>query len=73
MFQNNIDQLIKRFRVIEKEIKVSVEKVAKQEEKRPQIEFNPNYFSDVHELNEVTKINMGNCGGRQFYIESNDY
>ena len=73
MFQNNIDQLIKRFRVIEKEIKVSVEKGAKQEEKRPLIEFNPNYFSDAHELNEITKINMGNSGGRQFYIESSDY
>jgi hypothetical protein len=56
--------LIKRFRVIEKEIKLSIEKGANQEEKRPQIEFNPNYFSDVHELNELTKINLGNSGGR---------
>ncbi len=43
---------------------MSIEKEAKQEEKRPQIEFDPNYFSDAHELNEITKINMGNSGGR---------
>lgn len=71
MFEGNIEQLLLRFRVRERDMKLQVEKGG--QEQKLSIEFSPNYCSEAHEIDELTKIELGNSGGKQFYIESSDY
>ena len=48
IYEANIGQLVERFRVREREMKIMVEAVSKQEDKKPPIEYAPNFCSEVH-------------------------
>lgn len=53
VFEANIGEIIRRYRVIDKDIKITIENIGneKKEEKSPNIEFAPNYCSEIHEIN----------------------
>ena len=48
IYEANIGQLVERFRVREREMKIMVEALSKQEDKKPPIEYAPNFCSEVY-------------------------